>query len=507
MSKIPSRDVFDLIHSLSKAEKAYFKTYYFSEKEKEHVVYIKLFDAIEQQEEYNEEQLKRELRIGLVKMRNSKFYLYNAILRSLEVQNYSSKSNYTLLHYLSQAEILQEKRLFKQSKSLIDKGKKMALKYDKPWFEAEFSRIENRVDSPKTTEDIGGLFNKIFLSINKYKNNIELSKLYEIIKHYSRIESSSLSRKQKDQIKNIFNHPLLKNEKSCLTFSALNSYYKSHASISQVIRDHKKAELMIERCIQLFEKNPHQINDNFETYFISIENMIISKLNMKDFDGAFVYINKTRTLKPKIKQLSFHRYFRAIGIELLYYLQISNFDTAYKIIKQEDSTVSNIVLDESTSKLREEVVVGLYTISCICFIVGDYKRAKKCLNLILNQTDNIRPDIFSFSKILFALIQLEEDNLTPSMIISTYKYLKSRNKLNKLEGAVLRFLKRISSKTFDKKELIKLYKQLFQEIVELTKDPMEAKTLEYFDFISWVESKIENRSFAEMIREKAKLSD
>ena len=45
-----------------------------------------------------------------------------------------------------------------------------------------------------------------------------------------------------------------------------------------------------------------------------------------------------------------------------------------------------------------------------------------------------------------------------------------------------------------------------EELVEITKDDFERKALEYFDFISWLESKIEGRVFAEVVREKAKIS-
>lgn len=37
---------------------------------------------------------------------------------------------------------------------------------------------------------------------------------------------------------------------------------------------------------------------------------------------------------------------------------------------------------------------------------------------------------------------------------------------------------------------------------KLLKIPYESKALEYFDFVSWLESKIENRPFAEVVREK-----
>ena len=38
----------------------------------------------------------------------------------------------------------------------------------------------------------------------------------------------------------------------------------------------------------------------------------------------------------------------------------------------------------------------------------------------------------------------------------------------------------------------------------LSKDPYESRAFEHFDFISWLESKIEKRPFVEIVREKAK---
>ena len=41
------------------------------------------------------------------------------------------------------------------------------------------------------------------------------------------------------------------------------------------------------------------------------------------------------------------------------------------------------------------------------------------------------------------------------------------------------------------------------ELEEISKDPFEKKALEYFDFISWLESKITGQPFANIVRAKA----
>ena len=54
------------------------------------------------------------------------------------------------------------------------------------------------------------------------------------------------------------------------------------------------------------------------------------------------------------------------------------------------------------------------------------------------------------------------------------------------------------------KKIIEAFKKLKTEIENITKNPFEKQAIDYFDFISWIESKIENRSFAEIVKEKVK---
>ena len=49
------------------------------------------------------------------------------------------------------------------------------------------------------------------------------------------------------------------------------------------------------------------------------------------------------------------------------------------------------------------------------------------------------------------------------------------------------------------------FKQLILALKPIVKDPLEEKFLNYFDIISWLESKIENRTVQEVIKEKAKV--
>ena len=77
-----STDLFHLIQAMTKSEKRYFKL--FSSFQSGNKVYIRLFNAIVKQENYDEEKLKKQLKISAFP--TVKTYLYNLIMRSLRSQ-------------------------------------------------------------------------------------------------------------------------------------------------------------------------------------------------------------------------------------------------------------------------------------------------------------------------------------------------------------------------------------------------------------------------------------
>ena len=50
-----------------------------------------------------------------------------------------------------------------------------------------------------------------------------------------------------------------------------------------------------------------------------------------------------------------------------------------------------------------------------------------------------------------------------------------------------------------------MFKELKAEMENILRDPEHQSTIYYFDFISWIESKIRNRPFAEVVQEWAAL--
>lgn len=76
-------------------------------------------------------------------------------------------------------------------------------------------------------------------------------------------------------------------------------------------------------------------------------------------------------------------------------------------------------------------------------------------------------------------------------------------KLYKVESLVLDCFEK-TIKTRFQKEKTKLFSNLNAELTLLAENPSEKQSFDYFDYISWTESKIQNRSFAEIVKMKPK---
>src|SRR5688500_17153020 len=87
-------DLLQLIKSLDQTEKRYFKIFATMHvKGSDDNKYVKLFDAIDKQNEYNEEQIREQFKDEkfLIQLHVAKNYLYNIILKSLRLYH-SEKS-------------------------------------------------------------------------------------------------------------------------------------------------------------------------------------------------------------------------------------------------------------------------------------------------------------------------------------------------------------------------------------------------------------------------------
>ena len=85
---------------------------------------------------------------------------------------------------------------------------------------------------------------------------------------------------------------------------------------------------------------------------------------------------------------------------------------------------------------------------------------------------------------------------------AAHDYIVFEENLGKVQQVFLEFMSKIGS--IFPQDLKKGFMSLKAEIEKVNEGDFSKKTLLYFDLMSWIDSKIEGRDFAELVREKRK---
>ena len=137
-----SDDIFKLIKSLEQTEKRYFKVYSSLHVKGKKNIYVRLFEAIEKQEQYDEAAIIKQFRGEnfLKQFAVTKNYLYKIILRSLRSYHSGRDKESELHEELESAKILYGKGHYKKSMKIVKKAKQVAWEYQR--FEQLLSLLE-----------------------------------------------------------------------------------------------------------------------------------------------------------------------------------------------------------------------------------------------------------------------------------------------------------------------------------------------------------------------------
>src|SRR6056297_2223260 len=147
MAKQQTEHLFQLVKSLSKAEKRNFRLYANRLKNGEERKFLHLFDIMDKQEVYNEKEiLKKAKNIKPQQLSNLKAHLYKQLLKSLRLQNANNDTEISIREWIDYAKVLYNKGLYKQSLRILEKTKNSAAKYHKPSLQYEIIEFEKLIE-------------------------------------------------------------------------------------------------------------------------------------------------------------------------------------------------------------------------------------------------------------------------------------------------------------------------------------------------------------------------
>src|SRR5687768_13711419 len=155
MSKTTPDILFQLIHSLEKAEKRHFKLYIKRSSSNDNLKIVRLFDAIDKLKEYDEKQLLKKLNgIQKPQLANLKTHLYKQLLASLRLLKSADSMDLQLNEQFDYAHILYKKGLFQQSLRILERAKEIARTHQKYNFLTHMISLEKRIETLHITRSL-----------------------------------------------------------------------------------------------------------------------------------------------------------------------------------------------------------------------------------------------------------------------------------------------------------------------------------------------------------------
>jgi len=486
---------------MSKSEKRHFKLSGNVQLNKSPKAYIKLFDVLEAQKEFNEALISKKLidKDLSVNYQITKNYLKNALLKSLRIFHGHNSVTSILRSLLNEIEITLNRGQYAIGYGLIDKAKKIAYEYELFQYLIEIFDYEKLILNNKKyiinlKEIIQEEKNVIenLDNINNYKN------LYYTLADFFTKVGVARKRTQLEAAKTIMKNPLLKNYKNIKLFRSKLYYLYTHALYNSIVGNNKM-NVYWGGSIALFDSKPKMkllLHAGYEAVLVKYISVSIDSRNIKEANLTTKKLEEhLKTYRIRNIRVPLHKIF---AIKLKLCIIAGDFSGGLDLIDKNKPL--SIILDQDK---RNDIMIRLHL--CIVYIASNkFEDALDWSEDILNDAffENSRQDLQTLARIFNLIVHFELKNylLLPSLIRNTRNFLETRGYLFDFEKKFLVILNKILQMKPD--DNIKDIFKFIMAKMESINDPLERQFIEEWELLSWLESKISNRSFAEIIKSK-----
>jgi len=505
----PSNDLFDLIKSLTKSEKRFFKLS--SSLQQGEKNYLKIFDAIDSQDQYDEEGIKTEFEgeTFIKHLPSEKNHLYKLILKSLRAYHSDNSVSSILKQELKNIEILYKKALYKECNKFLTRAKKMAVDYEKFYYLFELLSwekilLEEAYESGEFSKDIDALIKEEQEVIEKLRNLAAYHVLYSKINYVFRSGGYVRNEADKALVEEISHHPLIIGRNTALSYRAATICFYIQGFCATANVDKATAMTKFLRVKEILDGNPMIRRDLPQRYMRTLSNILILQIDLG-------HLNEARNSIEVMREMSGTNYFNTEDIAALTFRstylgdiriceRTGDYERALVVVQEVIAA-----LDDSNSRINKEHELHfLNSVASVYFGAGMYKESLQWLNRVLNDNEtNLRQDIYSFARLFNLVVHYELGNydLLEYIIKSTFRYLSKRQRDHTLELTILNFMRRLA-RNKKKKDEVPLFEEFEADLNHCLEKETDRTILSHFNYPAWIRSKINGVSFAEETRKQ-----
>jgi hypothetical protein len=500
--------LFLLIKSLKKSEKRNFKLFANRNSETDNLKTVKLFDALDKMEEYNESfLLKKNTAITKLQLSNISANLYKQILDSLRLIKDVDNIDLQLHEQMDHARILYNKGLYMQSLHVLDKMKRMAAANNQETYLIQVLFFEKKIESLYLTRSIESradiLIEESKAASEKIISTNKLSNLALKLYSWYIKNGHARTKAEEEAIKKIFKDGLKATGNNLNSFYEKLYLYQCYCWQTFICQDFLMYYRYAQKWVDIFDESP---------FMIKIETMHYIK-GMHNLMGAHFDLSNATKLRNTIAVFEKFTESNIVidnennRIQCFTYLYTSKINlhfiegTFTEALKMIPKLVAQ--LDEFEMYLDiHRVLIFYYKIASLYFGSGDSSTAIDYLNKIINWKVDLRTDLQCYSRLLHIIAHYELGNysLIEYLIKSVFRFMAKMENMSTVEESIFNFLK--TSFHISPKNIKPELRKLLDKLKLVKQNRFETRAFIYLDVISWIESKLDDVPVEKIIREK-----
>src|SRR4030095_973308 len=281
--------LFQLIHSLEKAEKRHFKLYIKRSSSKEELKIVQLFDAIDKMKDYDEKALLKKLN-GITKpqLSNLRTHLYKQVLASLRLLKSADSMDLQLNEQFDYAHILYKKGLYMQSLRILEKAKEMAKANQKFNFLTQVIALEKRIEGLHITRRL--LDRSASLSAEAIEVSVHIDTVARLsnlaLKLYGWWVRYGHARNEEDEsgVKQFMKENLPAKARKQTGFYERLYLYQSYAWYAFIRQDFLQYYRYTQKWVDLFESEPVMIRVETGHYIKGLHNLLNAHFDLRNYN-------------------------------------------------------------------------------------------------------------------------------------------------------------------------------------------------------------------------------
>jgi len=497
-----------LINSLSKAEKRNFKLYIQRNSGEKDLKVTELFDAICQQENYDESRLLKKLRsVSKSQLANMKSHLYRQVLASLRILRSGQSVELMLNEQLDYARLLFNKGLYHQSLTILERVKDTALNYEQNTFIIQIISFEKKIETLYITRSLQNRADQLSLeskTVNQRRETItKLSNLSLQLYSWYIKRGHARNKEDEQEVKRFFFTELPEKYTTLTGFYERLYIFQAFCWYAYIRQDFRMYYRYTQKWVDLFEEKPHMLEVETMHYVKGMHNLLNALFDVRHHKKLNDYIHRFENYARTDPSQQFEN----VRIQTFVYLSSAQLN---QHILQGRFMEGLQLLPDIEQQLNEydayidkhRILVLNYKIAMMHFGAGNYGKCIDYLQEIIRQPVDLRVDLHCYARLLHLIAHYELGNtaLVEYLTKSVYRFMAKMQRFSIIEEEIFRFLRQ--SFHAGKKEMKKQFALLLNKLLEYENKPSESRTFAYLDIISWLQSKIRETSMAEVLQSK-----